>query len=446
MRPLEYLAVGQRIWDILGLIEKNGVKGHVPEQKYQRPFAAGSMCGQYRPDAIDSGFRAARRMKYLHLIAATFLRHKGRAIFTWLSVVIAFMLFSILAAVRYGMLGRLTSSMAERLDTINLVAYGDPIPLSYYDRIASVPGVVATMYMDGLPGYYQHQENVLQGLAASQTVFDVFPEDKLPARELRTWHGDRQGVVVGAALARRFGWKVGDTIPVRSVIPLKDGTTTWYFHLDGIYYADLPSAYQSFFITHYEYLNDSVADPEMHNVVGRYTERIADPRQITRISNSIDSLFANSVPQTLTQSEVQGAINSIRQLGNVGAIVIYVGIAVFFSLLLIIGNTVMQSVWERNGEFAVLRAMGFPASWIVRLVFKEVLLLLVSGSIVGLALGWMVTRALYPRVSNVLETFQLTWDAVGIGVLLSFALGTIAALISAPRIVGLQVTAILRGA
>lgn len=391
-------------------------------------------------------YHELRRMKYLHLIAATFLRHKGRAIFSWLSVVIAFMLFSILAAVRYGMLGRLTASMAERLDTINLVAYGDPIPLSYYDKITSVPGVVATMYMDGLPGYYQSQQNLLQGLAASQTVFDVFPEDKLPALELRAWHRDRQGVVVGAALARRFGWKVGDTIPIRSMVPLKDGSTTWYFHLDGIYHADLPSAYQSFFITHYEYLNNSVADPGLHNVVGKYTERIADPRQITRISNSIDNLFANSVPQTLTQSEVQGAINAIRQLGNVGAIVIYVGVAVFFSLLLIIGNTVMQSALERNGEFALFRAMGFSASWIVGMVFMEALLLLVSGSIVGLAFGWVLTRALYPRVGNVLETFQLTWGAAGIGVLLSFALGAIAALISARRIVGLQVAAVLRGA
>lgn len=385
-------------------------------------------------------------MKQLHLVAATFLRHRGRTVFTWLAVVVAFMLFSILAAIRYGMLGRLTDSMADRLDTYNLAAYGDPMPLSYYDKIASVPGVVATMYMDGFPGYYQHKENMLQAIAASQTVFDVFPEEKVPAGELRNWHGDRQGVIVGAALARRFGWKVGDAIPVRSIVPQKDGSTTWYFHLDGIYHANLPSAYQSFFIAHYEYFNNAAADSGLHNVVGRYTERIADPRQITRISNSIDNLFATSAPQTLTQSEVQGAINSIRQVGNVSAIVIYVGIAVFFSLLLIIGNTVMQSVLERNGEFAVFRAIGFPASWIVRLVFEEAISLLVSGSIVGLTLGWMVTRALYPRVGNVLETFQLTWSAVAIGVLLSLVMGALAALISVRRIIGLQVAAVLREA
>ncbi len=385
-------------------------------------------------------------MKHLHLMTATFLRHRGGTIFTWLAVVVAFMLFSILAAVRYGMLGQLTASMAERLDTYNLAAYGDPMPLSYYGKIASVPGVVATMYMDGFPGYYQHRENMLQALAASQSVFDVFPEDKVPADELRNWHADRRGVIEGAALARRVGWKVGDAIPVRSVIPRKDGSTTWYFHLDGIYRANLPSAYQSFFISHYGYLNSAAAVPGLHDVVGRYTERIADPRQITRISDSIDNLFAHSSPQTLPQSEVQSAIDSIRQIGNVGAIAIYVGIAVFFSLLLIIGNTVMQSVLERNGEFATFRAIGFSASWIVRLVLAETLLLLVSGSLVGLALGWILTRALYPRVGDVLQTFQLTWSAAGIGVLSSLVLATIATLIAARRIVGLQVTAVLRGA
>ncbi|MGH8319841.1 MAG: ABC transporter permease [Steroidobacteraceae bacterium] len=384
-------------------------------------------------------------MKFLPLVAATLLRHKGRTLFTWLSVVTAFMLFSVLAAVRYGMLGKLAISAAERLDTYNLIAQGDPLPLSYYGRIASVPGVTATTYLNGLPGYYQHQENTVVALAFSQTIFDLYPDIKIPARELRTWHGDRQGAVAASALATRFGWKVGDSIPIRSDVPRKDGNTTWYFHLDGIFRTTLPAAYQSFII-HYEYFDDAVADPGLHDVVGEYEERIADPREVTRISNAIDNLFADSSPQTLTQSDEQDALNEVRQFGNVSAIVVYVGIAVFFSLLLIVGNSVVQSVRERDAEFAVLQAMGFPSSWIVRLVLKETLLLLVTGSMVGLALGWVVTRALYPSVGNVLETFQLTWSAAATGILLGIAFGTVAALLPARRIIGLQVAAVLRGA
>jgi putative ABC transport system permease protein len=383
-------------------------------------------------------------VKYLPLVTATLLRHKGRTLFTGLSVVTAFMLFSVLAAVRYGMLGKLAVSGAERLDTYNLIAQGDPLPLSYYGKITSVPGVLATTYLNGLPGYYQHRENAVVALAASPTIFELFPEIRIPASELRTWQGDRQGAVAGAALAARLGWKVGDSIPIRSAVPRKDGNPTWQFHLDGVFRSNLPAVDQSFII-HYEYLNNAVADPGQHDVVGEYEERIADPRQVTRISNAIDHLFADSSPPTLTQSDEQDTLNEVRQFGNIGAIVIYVGIAVFFSLMLIVGNSVVQSVRERDTEFAVLQAMGFSSAWIVRLVLRETLLLLVTGSMVGLTLGWMVTRALYPRLGNVLETFQLTWSAAAMGLLLGIAFGTVAALLPARRITGLQVAAVLRG-
>jgi putative ABC transport system permease protein len=385
-------------------------------------------------------------MKSLHLIWAGFIRRKGRTLFTWLSVVVAFMLFSVLAAVRYGMLGQLTVSVAERLDTYNKAAQGDQMPLSYYPKIASVPGVVAAMYLNGFSGYFRRRPNTLQVLAASPTVFEVFPEAKFAPGELRAWQADRQGVMVGPVLAARYGWKVGESIAIRTTLPRKDGDTTWYFHVDGIYHADLPNAYLTFFIAHYEYYNQAVADPGLRNQVSQYTERIADPRQATRISDAIDALFSDSSPQTMTQSEVQAALSFIRQFGDISAMVIYVGIAVFFSLLLIIGNTVVQSVRERTGEFAVFRAIGFPGLWIVRLVFKETLLLLVSGSVVGLALGGSVTRALYPSVGSVLQTFQLTWSAVATGVLLSAVFGTGAALIPVRRLARLQVAEALREA
>jgi putative ABC transport system permease protein len=385
-------------------------------------------------------------MKSLSLVWAAFVRRKGRTLFTWLSVVVAFILFSVLAAVRFGMLGQLQFSAADRLDTNNKAEPGGSMPLSYYPRIASVPGVVAASYLNGLAGYFRRRQNMLRVLAASPSIFQVFPEAKFPRGELRAWRSDQQGAIVGPALASRYGWKIGESIPIRTRVLRKDGNTTWYFHLDGIYHADLPSAYQSFFIAHYRYYNQAVADGRLRNRVAQYTERIADPRAATRVCRAIDALFAHSSPQTLTQSEVQETISFIRQFGDVSAIVIYVGIAVFFSLLLIIGNTVAQSVRERMGEFAVFRAIGFPGLWIVRLLFKETLLLLLSGSAVGLALGWWITRALYPSVGNVLQTFQLTWSAVIVGVLLSALFAVGAAILPARRIARLEVAQALRGA
>ncbi|MGH8292428.1 MAG: ABC transporter permease [Gammaproteobacteria bacterium] len=378
------------------------------------------------------------------LIWSALKRRKARAIFTWLSVVVAFVLFGILTAVRYGMMGQLTVSVAERLDTNNK-AQG-PLPLSYYNKIVTVPGVTAVTYLTGFNGYFKDPKNAFQVLAFSPTIFQVYAEAKLPPGELQAWQADRQGVIVGPDLAKRMGWKVGDTIPIQSKVPQKDATTTWYFHLRGIYHADLPTAYQSFFIGHYQYFNEGVANQQAQNTVFQYVERIDDPRNATRISNAIDALFADASPQTLTQSEVQEAVSFIRQFGNITAMVVWVGIAVFFSLLLIVGNTLAQSVRERTSEFAMFRALGFKRSWIVLLVFQESLFLIISGGIAGLFLGWLVTRALYSSVGNVLQTFGMTWNAVGVGIALSVVFGIVAALVPMQRITRLQVADALRRA
>lgn len=383
-------------------------------------------------------------MNTFDLIWGALKRRKARTVFTWLSVVVAFVLFGILAAVRYGMMGQLTVSVAERLDTNNK-AQG-PLPLSYYDKIVTVPGVTAVTYLSGFNGYYKDAKNSFRVLAFSPTIFQVFAEAKLSPGQLQAWQADRQGVIAGPDLAKRMGWKVGDIIPVQSKVPQKNGSTTWYFQLRGIYHADLPTAYQNFFIGHYQYLNQGVADPQLQNVVFQYIERIDDPRNATRISNAIDALFANSSPQTLTQSEIQEAVSFIRQFGNVSAMVIYVGIAVFFSLLLIVGNTLAQSVRERTSEFAMFRALGFKRGWIILLVFEEALLLIVSGAIAGLIFGWIATRALYPSVGNALQTFQMTWSATGVGIALSIVFGVLAALVPMHRITRLQVADALRRA
>ncbi|MGB9428833.1 MAG: ABC transporter permease [Gammaproteobacteria bacterium] len=381
------------------------------------------------------------------LIWAAFKRRKGRTVFTWLSVVVAFVLFSILAAVRYGMTGTMEITSAERLDTFNRMSQGGPIPVSYYDRIITVPGVTAAVYLAGFQGHYNDPRNTFRLLFTNaQGVLHVFPEFTLPAARVETWLGDRQGAIAGPELASRMGWKAGETIPVQSQMARKDGSTTWYFHLDGIYHAKLPSLYQKFFVAHYQYFNESVASPQARNVVSQYLERIDDPRNAMRISDAIDVLFANSSPQTLTQPQIQEILSQIRQVGNVTAIAVYVGIAVFFTLLLIVGNTLAQSVRERIAEFAMLRALGFGRSWIILLVFEESLLLIVSGGIVGLILGWLLTRALYPMVGNFLSTFQMTWNAAGAGLALAIACGVLAALAPLRSITRLRVAEALRKA
>lgn len=379
------------------------------------------------------------------IIWSAIRRRKGRSIFTWLSIVAAFILFGVLAAVRYGMLGQLNIINAERLVTNNLVARGSIMPLSYYDKIIAVPGVKAAIYFDGLQGFFKDPKNTFQVLFTNvHSVTRVFTEFTVNSTQLQTWFGDRQGAIAGPALAARMGWTVGETIPVQSQVAQTDGSTTWYFHLDGIYQTNLPSAYKEFFIGHYQYFNQSVADPRLRDVVFRYFERIDDPRNATRISNAIDAQFANSSPQTLTQPETQEIVSLIRQFGNISAIVVSVGFAVFFTLLLIVGNAQAQSVRERTAEIALLRALGFKPGRVMRLLVGESLLLLVSGAIVGLFLSWLVTHALYPLVGNFLGTFELTWRATGAGMILAIVFGILAALVPLWALTRLRVAEALR--
>ncbi|MGH8307225.1 MAG: ABC transporter permease [Gammaproteobacteria bacterium] len=383
-------------------------------------------------------------MNTMTLIWGALKRRKARTIFTFLSVVVAFMLFCVLAAVRQGVMGQLTVSVAERLDTNSKVQ--GLLPLSYYDKITTVQGVTSVTYLNGFSGYFKDPKNTLRVLFFSPTFLQVYKEATVPPTQMQAWLADRQGVIIGPALAKRIGWKVGDTIPIQSTTPQKDGSTTWYFHLDGIYHADLPAAYQGFFIGHYKYFNEGAADIKSQNLVFQYIERVDDPRNDTQISNAIDKLFENSSPQTLTQSEALEAISQIRQFGDVSTMVIYVGLAVFFSMLLIIGNTMAQSVQERTAEFAMFRALGFKRPWLAWLVLRESLLLIVLGGIVGLILGYEVTHQIARYVSLVFQTFSLTWSAVGLGIMLSIIFGILAALVPMQRITSLQVADALRKA
>lgn len=378
------------------------------------------------------------------LIRTDLARRKGRTIFTFLSIVVAFALFGVLAAVRFGMLGQLSIASAERLDTANKINIFGLQPLSHYDKIIQVPGVTAVTYIMGIPGHYREPGNVVPMTFWSPTAFQVFSEAKVPAVELRAWQDDPQGVIAGPALAQRMGWKVGETLPIQSKIPQKNGDTTWYFHLDGIYHADLPQAYQGLFFGHYQYFNEGVAVPALQNVVIHFDERIDDPRNAERISTAIDALFANSSPQTLTQPEIQESISQVRQFGNITAMVTYVGVAVFFSLLLIVGNSLAQTVRERTAEFAMFRALGFGPGRINRILLGEALLLVVSGAVAGVALGWLVTGLIYPRVGNLLPTFGMTWSAAVAGIMLSAVFAVLASLVPMQRIAGLHVAEALR--
>lgn len=384
-------------------------------------------------------------MNTFALLFGAYRLHAARTIFTLLSIVVAFILFSLLAALRHGVSGQLTFAVAQRLDTSNVNLQGSGMPISYYQKIAAVPGITAVTYIFTFSGYYQNPSNRVGGFfIPSSNVFQIYPEFELSQDQKQAWLTDRQGAIVGPALARRMGWKVGDTIPVQ-LMPQKNGSTTWYFRLDGIYATDLPTVYQSYFVAHYDYFNESVGIPTFQNTAATFIERINDPRNAQRISNAIDAIFTHASPQTFTEPEQTETVSYLRQFADIYAMSLYVGLAVFFSLLLIVANNMARSVRERTDQFVLLRAVGFRHLRVIWLIWFESFLLMMAGTIAGLLLGYGVVSLLYPHVANLLSTFSLTWQAAHWGILLGVTFSLLASIIPAQRITRLHVGAALRG-
>ncbi|HEX4080372.1 MAG TPA: FtsX-like permease family protein [Rhizomicrobium sp.] len=384
-------------------------------------------------------------MSNLGLVLSAFRRHRGRAAFTVLSVAAAFAIFAILAALHEGLSGQINYTLAQRLITINKLMAGDvTLPVSYAQKIASVPGVSVVSWSKQFETWYRRPGNAVPVLAFAANVLKVYPEFGAALAERRAFLSDRHGAIAGPALARRMGWKVGDTIPLEGGPLQKNGSTTWIFHLDGIYRADLPEGYQSLFVTNYDYYNDGVADPRLKDRVHEFDTLIADPRAISRISHAIDARFADATPETMTFSEQQATLSGLREFGDVGLIITCIGAAVFFSMLLITANTMANSVHERTGEFAMMRALGFGRWRLSGLVLLEALVLMGTGAALGLAAGFELCRLMTPYVTDVLQAFVLTWSDVAAAAGLAVVFSLLASLVPGWRVTALPVAAALR--
>ena len=380
------------------------------------------------------------------LIWRALWQRKARTVFTFLSIVAAFMLFSVLATIRQGVVGQLGGVSASSLNTYNRTVQGGLMPLDYANRIARVPGVVAVSALREIPGTYMRSpaQPVTVFAAQSESIFNVFADYRPSPGVLQAFKNDPQGAIAGPALARRMGWKTGDDITIHSNPLRRDGRTTWHFRLTGIYQTSLSSLYQSFLIVHYGHVNAALPAVQ-RNQVSQIVERISDPRRSAEISRAIDALFAADPVQTLTQSQEAEAMASIRQFGNVSLLVLVVGATVFFTLLLIVCNSLYQSAQERLTEFAVLRTLGFRSRRLAWLLLGEALVLNLSGAAAGLLGGYWLIQLMHAAVVSILLAFSLTSAAAFTGLGIAFVISLIAAGIPLSRVLGIRVPEMLRG-
>jgi putative ABC transport system permease protein len=382
-------------------------------------------------------------MKLLPLLWSNLRRRRIRTLFTILSIAVAFILFGYLLAIEAAFSMGVELAGNERLVLIHRVSLIQPLPISYQQRIRQVEGVVDVCHQTWFGGIYQDPKNFFMQIPVDpECHLRMFPEFKLSADQRAAWLADRQGAIAGRTTADRFGWKVGDRIPLQATIwRKKDNSSNWEFNLRGIYDADTPGTDTSQFFFHYTYFDESRLFGE--GQVGWYYVRIADPSQAPRMAERIDALFANSPAETKTTTEKAFAQAFAKQVGDIGLIVRSILGAVFFTILLVAGNTMAQSVRERTGELAVLKTLGFTDHRLLALVLIESCLIALVGGLAGLTIAWMLIARGDPT-GGALPGFFLPRRGLVAGLAAVVGLGLVAGIFPAVRAMRLQIVDALR--
>jgi putative ABC transport system permease protein len=329
-------------------------------------------------------------MKFFPLLWAGLWRKRTRTVLTLLSVIIAFLLFGLLQGVNSWLSNALAETRVNRLYTVSRISYIEPLPLAYLTQIESVPGVERVAYFNWFGGYYQESKNDVTSYPIDvRRTFDVFPDWKVRKDQLEKMERTRDGAIIGGALAKRYGWKIGDRVPLRtSIWTKKDGTSSYDFEIVGIFTVPTQPTNEMLFLMNYEYFDEARSFGQ--GQVGWYAFNIKDPTQSSAISRRVDKMFENSPNETKTQNEQEFAQAQIKQIGDIGFMVNAIVGAVMFTLLFLTGNTMMQSVRERIPELAVLKTLGFTDGAVTTLVLAESALLCVIAALAGLGLAAMI--------------------------------------------------------
>ncbi len=379
-------------------------------------------------------------MKYLPLVWAALLRSRLRTLLTFLSIVVAFLLFGMLHGVT-GALDAVVNSMSDtRLRIVNRMGFTRWMPIAVRDKVEQIPGVTAVAAYGYFGGYYQDPRNGVDGGALDiGPLFKISPELVLPADELAAMLRTRTGALVGADLAKRYGWKVGDRITVGTPIwQHPDGSRNWAFTIAGIYrYRDSALPADELWMN-YDYFSNAGGEKDQASafIVG-----VADPASADRISQEIDALYRNSATPTLTQTEKAWMQSQIRRTGNIRFLVNAIIGAVLFTLLALTANTMMQSVRGRIAEFAVLKTFGYSNGIISLLVVLEALLLCLAAAVCGLALAALAFPPVIERLG--IAAIPIPPSVIGAGFVIAVSLALVSAVPPVWRALRLDVAAAL---
>jgi putative ABC transport system permease protein len=378
-------------------------------------------------------------VKFLPLLFSNLGRRKVRTALTIGSFAVAIFLFCLLFAIRAGFQQGVEAAGVDRLLVINKFSFIQPLPVAHRDRILQVPGVQEATYASWFGGIYQDPKNMFPQFAIDHRTYrDLFPEFLVPEAEWQAFLEDKMGAVAGEGIARRFGWKLGDRIP------LKDSPYGSYFefNLRAIYKGARPHDDLTQFWFRWDYL-DEKGPPEMKGRVGWYTARVKPGASMTEVARDIDARFANSAFETRTMSEQAWMASWLEQMGNIELLMLVIGSVVLFTLLLVTGNTMAMSVRERTSELAVLKTIGFGDRAVLVLVLAEGAMIAAVGGGAGILLAKLFTLGGDPT-GGFFPSFRLPGAAVGAAAGIALAVGLLAGLVPAWTAMRLHVVQALR--
>ena len=383
-------------------------------------------------------------MYYLQFLLSNLGRKKARTILTLLSIMIAFLLFGLLRSLAAAFDQGAEIAGEDRLVSINKISLIQPLPEAYLPKVQALEGVDKATSANWFGGYYQDPKNRFpQFPIVAEEYFEIYKEMiTLPEEQMQAWKKNRMGVVIGKALVDRFKWKIGDRIPLIGMFPKEDGSTTWEFVIEGIYEAKSKSADTSAMLMHYDYFEE--ARQYGKGTLGWLIIQVKDPKQSAQVAAAVDALFANSPAETKTSSEKDFAKSFAKQFGDIGLITTLILGAVFFTMLLVAGNTMAQSFRERIPELAILKTLGFSDLAVMILVLAEAIVISLIGGLAGLLLAKFFISGAAESMAATLPGLNLSNTMMLFGVGLMFLFGLLTGIIPALQGLQLNIVAALR--
>ena len=371
-------------------------------------------------------------MKFLPIIWRNLLRRKVRTIFTVGAILIAFVLFGILVAVRAAFSMGVDLAGADRLMVRNKITLIQPVPASYENQLRQIEGVKDITYANWFGGYYQNTRNQFPNMAVEpESWLRMYSEFEVPPEARKAWFADRSSAIVGVDTAKRFGWKIGDRVPLQATIFRRPGHEAWEFNIVGFYDSPVSGTDKTQLFFHWNYLAEVLRNTSFEGQVGWYVIKVADPDKSPEIARKVDEMFANSPAETKTETEKAFVAGFAKQMGNIALITQMITAAALFMILLVTGITMAQSVRERTNELAVLKTLGFGDGRILAMVLVESSLIAAVGGALGLLMSWLLIALMGDRVRAQLPAFYFPPRQLIVGAALVLLLGVIAGAVPA---------------